>query len=131
VRPPRNVRFEPVLPRLARNTVIEPTFEVGRRFRCTMRIDCSGLDPDAVIRPEPYEWHPHMPAQLDEEELANWRRGPRNAVYQLAAPPTGRVSRSPTPRAWNCERKTPAEKCQLELVGLSPGLSPQTAHLPL
>jgi hypothetical protein len=31
--PPRKVRyFEPVAPRLARNTVIESTFEVGRRF---------------------------------------------------------------------------------------------------
>src|SRR5215472_791566 len=25
----------------ARNTVLETTFEVGRRFRCTMRVDCS------------------------------------------------------------------------------------------
>ena len=44
--PPRKVTyFEPVAPRLARNTVIESTFEVGRRFRCTMRIDCGQLDP--------------------------------------------------------------------------------------
>jgi len=28
--------FEPVPPRLAGNTIIESTFEVGRRFRCTM-----------------------------------------------------------------------------------------------
>jgi hypothetical protein len=84
-RPPRKVTyFEPVAPRLARNTVIEATFEVGRRFRCTMRVDCSRLDPDAVIRPEPGEWHPRMPAKLDEEELADWRAG-RSAVYQLAA----------------------------------------------
>jgi hypothetical protein len=40
-RPPRKVTyFEPVPPRLARNTIIESTFEVGRRFRCTMRVDC-------------------------------------------------------------------------------------------
>ena len=84
-RTPRKVTyFEPVLPRLARNTVIESTFEVGRRFRCTMRVDCSELDPGAVIRPVPGEWHPHMPAQLDDEELADWRAG-RAAVYQLAA----------------------------------------------
>ena len=76
--------FEPVLPRLARNTIIESTFEVGRRFRCTMRVDCGQLDPDAVIRPEPGERHPRMPERLDEEELADWRAG-RNAVYQLAA----------------------------------------------
>ena len=37
-----------------------------------------------MIRPEPGEWYPRMPARLDEEELADWRAG-RNAVYQLAA----------------------------------------------
>src|ERR1700756_1319127 len=83
--PPRQVRyFEPVAPRLARNTVIESTFEVGRRFRCTMRVDCGQLDPSMVIRPAAGEWEPHMPARLDEEELADWRAG-RNAIYQLAA----------------------------------------------
>jgi hypothetical protein len=52
--PPRNVTyFEPVLPRLGRNTIIESTFDVGRRFRCTMRIDCGQLDPSAVVRPDP------------------------------------------------------------------------------
>ena len=68
----------------ARDTIIESTFEVGRRFRCTMRVDCGQLDPSAVIRPVPGEWQPRMPEQLDEEELADWRAG-RNAVYQLAA----------------------------------------------
>ena len=83
--PPRKVTyFEPVPPRLARNTIIESTFEVGRRFRCTMRVDCGQLDPGAVIRPVPGEWQPRMPERLDEEELADWRTG-RNAVYQLAA----------------------------------------------
>jgi hypothetical protein len=34
--PPRKVTyFEPVAPRLARDTIIESTFEVGRRWRCT------------------------------------------------------------------------------------------------
>jgi len=38
--PPRKVtHFEPVPPRLARNTIIESTFEVGRRFSCTMRVE--------------------------------------------------------------------------------------------
>ena len=83
--PPRKVTyFEPVAPRLARNTVIESTFEVGRRWRCTMRVDCGRLDPGAVIRPVRGEWHPQMPEHLDEEELGDWRAG-RNAVYQLAA----------------------------------------------
>jgi hypothetical protein len=69
--PPRKVTyFEPVPPRLVRNTIIESTFEVGRRFRCTMRVDCSQLNPDAVIRPVPGEWHPRIPERLDEEELA-------------------------------------------------------------
>jgi hypothetical protein len=49
---PRKVTyFEPVPPHLARNTIIESTFDVGRRFRCTMRVDCGELDPAAVIRP--------------------------------------------------------------------------------
>jgi hypothetical protein len=69
----------------ARGNVIESTFEVGRRrFRCTIRVDCSQLDPAAVIRPVPGEWHPRRPERLNEEELADWRAG-RNAVYQLAA----------------------------------------------
>jgi hypothetical protein len=83
--PPRKVRyFEPVPPRLARNTVIESTFEVGRRYRCTMRVDCGRLDPGVVIRAAAGEWHPRMPDRLDEEELADWHAG-RDAVYQLAA----------------------------------------------
>jgi hypothetical protein len=76
--------FEPVPPRLARNTIIESTFEVGRRFRCTMRINCGEIHPGAVIRPVAGEWHPYLPERLDEEELADWRAG-RDAVYQLAA----------------------------------------------
>jgi hypothetical protein len=40
---------EPVPPRLGRNIIIESTFEVGRRFRCAMRVDCGELDPAAVI----------------------------------------------------------------------------------
>ena len=83
--PPRKVTyFEPVPPRLARNTIIESTFEVGRRFRCMLRVDCGQLDPGAVNRTALGEWHPRMPERLDDEELANWRAG-RNAVYQLAA----------------------------------------------
>ena len=76
--------FEPVPPRLARNTIIESTFDVGRRFRCTMRVDCGQLDPGVVIRAVPGEWDPHMPERLDQDELADWLAG-RNAVYQLAA----------------------------------------------
>jgi hypothetical protein len=41
----------------ARNTIIESTFEVGRRVRCTMRVDCGQLDPGAVIWAAPAEWH--------------------------------------------------------------------------
>jgi hypothetical protein len=76
--------FEPVPPRMARNTIIESTFEVGQRFRCTMRIDCGQLDPQSVIRPVMGEWHPRIPERLDQAELADWRAG-RDAVYQLAA----------------------------------------------
>jgi hypothetical protein len=75
---PGKSRFSSPYRRAARNTIIESTFEVGRRFRCTMRVDCGQLDPGAVIQPEPGEGH------LDEEELADWCAG-RDAVYQLAA----------------------------------------------
>src|SRR5437868_14963672 len=82
--PPRKVTyFEPVPPRLARNTIIESTFDVGRRFRCTMRVDCGGLDAAAVIRPEPGEWRPRMAERLEAAELADWRAG-RHAGCQLA-----------------------------------------------
>jgi hypothetical protein len=43
---PRKVTyFQPVPPHLARNTIIESTFDVGSRFRCTMRVDYGQLDP--------------------------------------------------------------------------------------
>ena len=83
--PPRKVTyFEPVPPRLASNTIIESTFEVGRRFRCKLRVDCGQLDPGAVIRPTLSEWHPRMLERLDDEERADWRAG-REAAYHLAA----------------------------------------------
>src|SRR5215831_9276039 len=76
---PRKVTwFEPVPPRLGRNTIIESTFEVGRRYRCTMRVDCGQIDPGAVIAPIPGEWHPCMPERLDEEELEDWRAPQRD-----------------------------------------------------
>jgi hypothetical protein len=64
---PSSVRayFKPVLPRLVRNTIIESTIEVGRRFRCTTRVDCGQLDPGAVIPLVPSEWHPRIPERLD------------------------------------------------------------------
>ena len=68
--PPRKVTyFEPVLPRLPRNTIIETTFDVGRRFRCTMRVDCGQLDPGAVIPAMRGEWLPRMPERLDAKLL--------------------------------------------------------------
>jgi len=83
--PPRKVTyFDPIRPRLARNTIIESTFDVGHRFRCTMRVDCGQIDPGAVIRPVLGKWQPHVPGYLDQEELSDWLAG-RNAVYQLAA----------------------------------------------
>jgi hypothetical protein len=49
-----------------------------------MRIDCSQLDPGAVVRPVPGAWHPHMPAQLDNEEL---RIGAPAAPRSISSPP--------------------------------------------
>jgi hypothetical protein len=78
--------FEPVAPRLARNTVIQSTFEVGHRFRCTMRVDCGRIDPGAVIRPDPANGTRACRSASTERSwrLADWRAG-RDAVYQLAA----------------------------------------------
>ena len=56
--------------RHARNIIVEFTFDVGRRFRCRMRVDCGQLNPDAVIQPIRGEWQPRMPERLDEDELA-------------------------------------------------------------
>jgi hypothetical protein len=84
--PPRKITyFEPVAPRLARNTLIESTFEVGRRFRCTMRVDCGQLDPAAVIRPEPGEWHPRMPERLSTTR--SWRTGAPAATRSISSRP--------------------------------------------
>ena len=94
-RPPRKVTyFEPVAPRLARNTVIESRFEVGRRFRCTMRINCSRLDPEEVVRPVPGEWHCQLngprapcsgPARLERGSMIGKQR---SSPTQAGAPPT-------------------------------------------
>jgi hypothetical protein len=49
--PPRKVTyFKPVPPRLARNTIIESTFEVGRRFPLH---DTHRLWPDRPRRSDP------------------------------------------------------------------------------
>jgi hypothetical protein len=83
-RPPRKVTyFEPVPPRLARNTIIESTFEVGHRFRCTMRVDCGELDPGVVIRPVPGEWRPHIPSGSMNRSL---RTGELAAMRSISSP---------------------------------------------
>ena len=82
--PPRKVTyFEPVAPRLARNTIIESTFEVGRRFRCTMRVDCGQLDPGAVIRPEPGEWYPRMRPSASTKR--SWGTGAPAATRSISS----------------------------------------------
>jgi hypothetical protein len=83
---PRKVTyFEPILPRLARNTIIESTFEVGRRFRCTMRVDCGQLDPGAVIRPVPGEWYPRMPEAPRRRGACRLARRPQRGLSARGA----------------------------------------------
>jgi len=117
--PPRKVTyFEPVPPRLARNTIIESTFEVGRRFRCTMRIDCGQLDPGAVIRPEPGEWQPRMPERLDEEDL---RTGAPAATRSTSE---SRSTNSTTaPRLPACSRRKSAPTRETDRAGFTGRLS--------
>ena len=82
--PPRRVAyFEPVPPRLARNTIIESTFEVGRGFRCTMRVDCNQLDAGAVIRPVPGEWHRICPSASTKRSL---QTGTVAAMRSISSP---------------------------------------------
>jgi hypothetical protein len=82
-RPPRKVTyFEPVPPRLARNTIIESTFEVGRRFSCAMRVDCGELDPGAVIRPVRGE-HRACPSSSTRRSL---RIGAPAAMRSISSP---------------------------------------------
>ena len=47
-----------------------------------MRVDCGQLDPGALIRPVPGEWHPRMPRWFDEEELADRQAG-RNVMMEV------------------------------------------------
>ena len=79
--PPRKVTcFDPLRPRLvrntitipphlARNTIIESAFDVGRRFRCTMRIDCGEIRPGAVIRPVLGKWRLTSPNASTKRSL--------------------------------------------------------------
>ena len=104
--PPRKVTyFEPVPPRLARNTVIESTFEVGRRFRCTMRIDCGQLDPGAVIRPVAGEWEPRYAGAPRRRRACRLARRPQRGLSARGADDR-RASRGR--RRIRRERKTPA-----------------------
>ena len=83
-RPPRKVTyFEPVPPRLARNTIIESTFAVGHRFRCTMRVDCGELDPGVVIRPVPANGTRISPSGLMNRSL---RTGVLAAMRSISSP---------------------------------------------
>jgi hypothetical protein len=83
--PPRKVTyFEPVLPRLARNTIIESTFEVGRCFSCTMRVDCDQLTPGAVIRPVPANGTRACPSASTKRSL---RTGRLAAMRSISSPP--------------------------------------------
>ena len=95
--PPRKVTyFEPVPPRLARNTIIESTFDVGRRFRCTMRVDCGQLDPG---RGDPADTRRMAAAYA---RAASMKRslptGAPAATRSISSPPSrsARASRSPT-----------------------------------
>src|SRR6516164_9626333 len=93
----------------------ESTVEVGRRFRCTMRVDCGRVDPGAVIRPDPGEWYPRMPDRLDENELADWWSG-RDAIYQLAPSRSAPVSPWRTDKRASQER-TPAGEPGFQEIG--------------
>src|SRR3984893_8558107 len=84
--PPRKVTyFEPVPPRLAGNNIIESTFEVGRRFRCTMRVDCSQLD---ARRGDPVGTRRMAPAYARApRRKRSLRTGALAAMRSIGSPP--------------------------------------------
>jgi len=118
--PPRKVTyFEPVLPRLARNTIIESTFEVGRRFRCTMRVDCGRVDPGAVIRPDPGNGIRSCPTGWMKTSS---RIGGLAATRSISWPP----SRSAPVSPWRtdkraCQEKTPAGEPGFQGIAIEQG----------
>ena len=62
--------------------MIGSTLEVGRRYRCTMRVVCGRLHPGAVIRPEPANGTRICPSG----SMKTSRTGAgHDAIYQLAA----------------------------------------------
>jgi hypothetical protein len=69
-----------------------------------MRVDCGQLNPGAVIRQVPGEWHPRMPERLDEEELAGW-------------PQRGLSARRPD------HRRAPRRRRRISRISCSPGPS--------
>jgi hypothetical protein len=113
-RPPRKVTyFEPVRPRLARNTIIESTFGVGRRFSCTMR---GRLRPARPRRGNPAGARSMAPAHA--------RASRRGGACRLARRPQCHLSarrvdhrRAPRGRRRINRRKQPAK---LRPVGLGP-----------
>jgi hypothetical protein len=67
---------EPFPLRLAPNTIIESTFDVGRRFRCTMRIERGQLYPGAAIGRHPAKAPAHARAPR-RGGACGLARGPR------------------------------------------------------
>ena len=88
-RPAKSRIFEPVPPRASPATpIVEATFEVGRRFRCTLRVECGQLDPGRRRRsgrsPGGSSTRACRSASTAEERAGFGSAG-RDAVYQLAA----------------------------------------------
>ena len=83
--PPRKVTyFEPVAPRLARNAVIESTFDVGRRFRCTMRVDCGHSIPARSSGRSPANGTRACPSASTRR---SWRTGAPAAMRSISSRP--------------------------------------------
>jgi hypothetical protein len=94
--------FEPVPPRLARN--IEPTFEVGCRFRCTMRVHCGQLYPSARDPAGTRRRYPLCPSTSTKRSL---RTGALVAMRSISSP--------------HCAWRSPKREVELSSVlGTSP-----------
>jgi hypothetical protein len=63
--------------------ILEVTFHVGHRFRCTMTMDVNSRLSGAVSTLNA-QWEPDMPRRLSKTELADYRRG-RDTFYARVA----------------------------------------------
>jgi hypothetical protein len=70
-----------------RDGIFRATFSVGRKYKCTMTLDCGALVHGASGR-FCAEWEPCLPRRLSKAEMRDYRSG-RDAFLAAAAEAVG------------------------------------------